>query len=47
MAETVANTEMTLICDLDLSKLEHMRKAGAVTNTKDRRTDLYTLKWND
>lgn len=47
MAETIANTEMTLICDLDLSKLEHMRKAGAVTNTKDRRTDLYTLKWND
>jgi len=45
MAETVANTEMTLICDLDLSKLDALRQAGSVTNTKDRRTDLYDLIW--
>jgi len=45
MAETVANTEMTLVCDLDLTKLEDLRKAGAVTNGLDRRTDLYDLQW--
>jgi len=45
MAETTPNTEMTLICDLDLTKLDHLRHEGAVTNTLDRRKDLYELKW--
>lgn len=47
VAETTPNTEMTLICDLDLTKLEKLKYEGAVTNSLDRRTDLYTLSWNE
>ncbi|OEY67598.1 bifunctional GNAT family N-acetyltransferase/carbon-nitrogen hydrolase family protein [Marinobacter sp. X15-166B] len=44
LAETTPNTEMVMFSDLDLEKLTLIRNEGAVTNLKDRRTDLYTLK---
>ena len=45
IAESTPNTEMALIADLDLDKLTQLRHAGSVTNSKDRRDDLYELKW--
>ena len=45
ISETTPNTEMTLIVDLDLEKLKILRNEGSVTNTLDRRHDLYELKW--
>lgn len=44
-AEATPNTEMSLIADLDLQKLETMRHRGSVRNFRDRRLDLYKLKW--
>lgn len=44
-AESTPNTEMTLIVDLDLDKLEELRYAGSVRNFKDRRRDLYHVQW--
>lgn len=46
MAEATPNTEMTLICDLDLRKLKQLRNEGSVRNWHDRRTDLYGLQWS-
>lgn len=31
--------------DLDLEKLSKLKNEGSVTNTKDRRTDLYQINW--
>jgi hypothetical protein len=45
MAETTANTEMIMFSDLDLDQIRVIRNEGSVTNLKDRRRDLYTLKW--
>jgi len=45
MAETTPNTEMALIADLDLDKLMRLRHEGSVTNSKDRRDDLFELRW--
>ena len=45
MAESTPNTEMALIADLDLDKLIQIRHEGSVTNSKDRRDDLYELSW--
>ncbi len=45
MAESTPNTEMALIADLDISKLDLLRHEGSVTNSKDRRGDLYELRW--
>lgn len=45
VSETTPNTEMELIVDLDLEKLKRLRNEGAVTNFKDRREDLYELRW--
>lgn len=45
VAESTPNTEMTLICDLDLSKLRQLRHSGAVRNSFDRRLDLYRVHW--
>ncbi len=45
MAETTPNTEMTLIVDVDLEKLQELKAEGAVTNSLDRRKDLYKLEW--
>lgn len=44
-AESTPNTEMTLIVDLDLRKLEELRYAGSVRNFQDRRRDLYHVQW--
>lgn len=45
MAETTPNTEMTLIVDLDLSKLDKLQNEGSVKNYLDRRRDLYKISW--
>ncbi|MBD3669744.1 MAG: GNAT family N-acetyltransferase [Gammaproteobacteria bacterium] len=45
MAESTPNTEMALIADLDLDKLNQLRHEGSVTNSKDQRPELYELKW--
>lgn len=45
MAESTPNTEMALIADLDLELLNDLRLEGSVTNGKDRRLDLYSVKW--
>jgi predicted amidohydrolase/GNAT superfamily N-acetyltransferase len=45
ISEAVANTEMLLFADVDLEKLKLLHQEGSVTNLKDRRHDLYQLKW--
>ncbi|ABC30755.1 predicted amidohydrolase [Hahella chejuensis KCTC 2396] len=45
MAETTPNTEMTLIVDLDLNKLQELQNEGSVRNYLDRRRDLYRIQW--
>ncbi|RZA25719.1 MAG: GNAT family N-acetyltransferase [Proteobacteria bacterium] len=46
MAETTPNTEMTLIVDVDMRRLDQFRKEGTVRNHLDRRHDLYKIVWN-
>jgi len=43
--ETTPNTEMILFSDLDLTRLKIVRNEGSVTNLKDRRKDLFSVKW--
>jgi predicted amidohydrolase len=45
VAEATPNTEMTLIADVNLDLLKEMHSSGSVRNLKDRRLDLYSLKW--
>lgn len=45
MAESTPNTEMTLIVDLDLEKLNVLQNEGSVRNYLDRRRDLYKIEW--
>ena len=45
MAETTPNTEMTLIVDVDLDKLQILKNEGSVRNYLDRRRDLYKVVW--
>ena len=45
LAESTPNTEMALIADLDLTLITDLRLEGSVTNGKDRRTDLFKLRW--
>jgi len=45
MAETTPNTEMTLIVDVDLEKLQELQNDGSVRNYLDRRRDLYRVEW--
>ncbi|MDN4502625.1 bifunctional GNAT family N-acetyltransferase/carbon-nitrogen hydrolase family protein [Alteromonadaceae bacterium BrNp21-10] len=45
MAETTPNTEMTLIVDVDLDKLQSLQNEGSVRNYLDRRRDLYRIEW--
>ncbi|RME63878.1 MAG: GNAT family N-acetyltransferase [Alphaproteobacteria bacterium] len=45
LADATPNTEMTLISDLDLTKLEMLRARGSVRNFRDRRRDLYSIQW--
>lgn len=41
-----ANTETIIFADLDIEKLIVSRNTGTVQNLKDRRFDLYNVKWN-
>lgn len=43
-AETTPNTEMTLICDVDMDLIKELHEFGSVKTLKDRRLDLYQLK---
>lgn len=45
-AEASPNTEMIIFADLNLSDLVSSRTTGSVKNFKDRRFDLYEIKWN-
>jgi len=45
VAESTPNTEMTLIADLDLNRLRRLRNEGSVQNFRDRRLDLYQIRW--
>jgi len=47
VSEATPNTEMTLIVDVNLDLLKELHLNGSVRNLKDRRTDLYTLRWNN
>lgn len=44
VAEATPNTEMVLVADVNLDLLHELQQSGSVTNFKDRRTDLYSLK---
>lgn len=43
-AEATANTEMILICDVDIDLLRELNQFGSVRNLKDRRTDVFSLR---
>jgi predicted amidohydrolase/ribosomal protein S18 acetylase RimI-like enzyme len=45
VAEATPNTEMPLIVDLDLDRLRELRNRGSVRNLRDRRRDLYEVRW--
>lgn len=45
LAESTPNTEMALVADLDITRLQQLRHNGSVTNSKDRRHDLYRIEW--
>jgi predicted amidohydrolase/mannitol/fructose-specific phosphotransferase system IIA component (Ntr-type) len=45
-AEATPNTEMVLIEDLDLDLLKKQHQSGTVLNWKDRRTDLYEIRYS-
>ncbi|HEY9886001.1 MAG TPA: carbon-nitrogen hydrolase family protein, partial [Vampirovibrionales bacterium] len=47
IAESTPNTEMTIIVDLDLTKLDKLRREGSVQNYLDRRRDLYEINWKN
>ena len=44
-ADTTPNTETVVFADLKLESLYHAKHSGSVRNLKDRRHDLYTIKW--
>lgn len=44
IAETTPNTEMVLLADVDMDLLKELHETGSVTNIKDRRHDMYSLK---
>jgi predicted amidohydrolase/ribosomal protein S18 acetylase RimI-like enzyme len=46
-AECTPNVETVVIHDLDLEKLRRHRRRGSVTNWKDRRVDLYRVRYAD
>lgn len=43
-AEATPNTEMILVSDVDLDRLNHLHTYGSVKNLKDRRKDLYEVR---
>lgn len=44
-AEATPNTESTLLADVDLDLLKELHNYGSVRNLKDRRKDLYSVKY--
>ena len=44
-AEATANTETTLLADIDLDLLKELRKHGSVRNLESRRKELYAVTW--
>lgn len=46
-SEATPNTEMVVISDVDLSLLAELHAHGSVRNLKDRRLDVYSLKYLD
>ncbi len=46
-ATSIPNTEMIVMSDLNLDSLHASRKSGTVQNLKDRRLDLYQVKWKN
>ncbi len=45
VSEATANTEMTLIADVDVDDLKDLHTHGSVRNLRQRRKDLYSVKW--
>jgi predicted amidohydrolase len=45
VAEATPNSEMMVIADVNLDLLNELNKEGSVQTLKDRRLDLYQLKW--
>lgn len=45
ISEASLNVETLLVAELELQKLDRVRKQGAVRNSEDRRHDLYSVKW--
>lgn len=43
-AEATPNTEMMLVCDVDLDLLKDLNKFGSVRNLNDRRKDVFELR---
>ena len=46
-AEASENVEQVVVADLDLSQLNWARSRGSVRNLRDRRFDLYKIRWSD
>lgn len=44
-AQAVPGIEQMIVADLDMDRLAYAREAGAVQNLKDRRSDLYEVRW--
>jgi predicted amidohydrolase len=44
-SEATPNTEMVIVDDVDLELLKRHRQSGSVLNWKDRRDDLYEIKY--
>jgi predicted amidohydrolase/GNAT superfamily N-acetyltransferase len=44
-AEATPNTEMILIADVDLMRLKQLHRFGSVRNLRDRRKDLFELRY--
>mgnify|MGYP000591641311 CR=1 FL=1 len=44
-AEATPNTEMILVSDVDLDLLNELHTYGSVRNLKDRRNDLYEVRY--
>ncbi|MGV6989313.1 carbon-nitrogen hydrolase family protein [Testudinibacter sp. P80/BLE/0925] len=44
-SEATPNTEMVLIADVNIDELRELHEFGSVRNLKDRRNDLYQLRW--
>lgn len=46
-AESTPNTEMILVADVDIDLLRELHTYGGVRNLKDRRTDVYEVKYKN